>query len=334
MSWLWGLHAGIVETHATDAAPGLQDAGAFPLLVFSPSVNPPHLYSALLTELASHGFVVAGVSHTYEVMPLSVFADAPPRVFRPASTGGAFRRSGSRPFELDLRERARVVDVKADDLQFVIGSLIDGRRGLPPIDRERVGVLGHSFGGGAAAEVCMRGVASAGVSIDGGLWREPGAIRPCGPFLQLYGEHEEYVIDPREAVERGTYTNAEYASRDRATTVGAWQAMFDASASGRAVQVRGANHPSFCDWPVLPLRRWSPARRVLAGISGDWVLRAASETILEFLGAAFGRDVAVRRSRATERTREAPPHALFRPEEHPPAGQAATLASVDSTPVR
>jgi hypothetical protein len=35
--------------------------------------------------------------------------------------------------------------------------------------------------------------------------------------------------------------------------------------------VRGAAHTSFCDWPMLPLRTWSPARRALRGLTGAGV---------------------------------------------------------------
>jgi hypothetical protein len=79
-SWLWGPRASRVRAHAREAADPAD--GAFPLVLFSPSVNPPLCYTALLQELASHGYVAAGISHTYESIPLTVFADAPPRLAR------------------------------------------------------------------------------------------------------------------------------------------------------------------------------------------------------------------------------------------------------------
>ena len=291
-SWLWGLNAARATGHAVEGAPPAESGHGFPLVAFSPSANPPHLYAALLGELASHGFVVAGIAHTYEVIPLTAFAASPPRLFRPVSTGGALARSGSRPFEVDLRERSRVVGVKAADLEFVLRVVAQsaGER-LPPVDQERTAVAGHSFGGGAAAEVCMRGGAAAGMAIDGGLWRKPGHVGASGPFLQIFGEHREYEVSPAE--------------------VGAWQAMFERADGGRSVQVRGASHPSFCDWPMLPLRSWSPARRVLGGVVGDRVHRAVSDTVLGFLGDTLGTGGVAGAGRAPEHTREAAPEALF-----------------------
>jgi hypothetical protein len=56
-----------VRAHAREAADPAD--GAFPLILFSPSVNPPLCYTALLQQLASHGYIAAGISHTYESRP-------------------------------------------------------------------------------------------------------------------------------------------------------------------------------------------------------------------------------------------------------------------------
>jgi hypothetical protein len=92
-SWLWGLHASRLRAHAREAADPA--AGAFPLIMFSPSVNPPLCYTALLQELASHGYSAAGISHTYECIPLTVFADAPPRLARLQVSGAPLLLRGS-----------------------------------------------------------------------------------------------------------------------------------------------------------------------------------------------------------------------------------------------
>lgn len=118
-SWLRGPHTSRVRAHAREAADPAD--GAFPLILFSPSVNPPLCYTALLQQLASHGYIAAGISHTYESIPLTVFADAPPRLARLASLGGALAPPGKRPYEVDLRERADVAPIR--------GAL---RRWLPP----------------------------------------------------------------------------------------------------------------------------------------------------------------------------------------------------------
>ncbi len=49
-----------------------------------------------------------------------------------------------------------------------------------------------------------------------------------------------------------------------------------------------AAHTWFCDWQMLPLRRWSPARRALPGVEGRGVLSAVAGALEPFLGAHLG----------------------------------------------
>jgi pimeloyl-ACP methyl ester carboxylesterase len=218
-----------------------------------------------------------------------VFTDAPPRLARLASLGGALAAPGKRPYEVDLRERADVVAVKAADLEFVRAQLGAGdpteAKRLPAIDPGRSAVIGHSFGGGAAAELCQRqDPPIAGVSFDGGLWRAPESLSPTGPFLQLFGEDPEYTTSPNDSVRLGFFKRADYAEQDRATTVGAWQALHSRARPGYSAMVRGAAHTSFCDWPMLPLRTWSPARRALRRLTGAGVGNTVTGALLTFLG--------------------------------------------------
>jgi dienelactone hydrolase len=120
--------------------------------------------------------------------------------------------------------------VKAADLEFVRAQLRAGdppeAKRLPAIAAARSAVIGHSFGGGAAAEICERqDPPTAGVSFDGGLWRSPQSLSPTVPFLQLFGEHPEYTTSPDDSVQRRFFKTADYARQDRTRTIAAWQAL-------------------------------------------------------------------------------------------------------------
>jgi hypothetical protein len=315
-----GIQAGRVRTHSVRDAEPAPSTEPWPVVVFSPSANPPLLYSALLEELASHGFVVAGISHTYEPLPVSVFAGGGVRLMRGAAVGGAFSAPGSRPFERDLRERSRLVSVKADDIRFVLDTL---RGSAPPavlgrLDLDRAAAVGHSFGGSAAAAVCHSDPpVRAGAALDAGLWREPDLAGVETPFLQVFGAHPEYSLPCEEAVRRKLVSDLAYCAADRATTVGAWQALHDSARPGYSVQVRGAAHGTFLDAPLLPLYRWSALRRLATpdatGPAGPAAWRAAADLLLAFL------DRHLRASRAPlldrlagdDRFVEAPPADLF-----------------------
>jgi dienelactone hydrolase len=292
-----GFRPGAVRIHAVRDAPPAHDGGRWPVVVFSPSGNPPLLYSALLEELASHGYAVVGISHTYETVPVSVLADGKVRLLRTASVGGALGKPGARPYEQDLAERAAVVDVKADDITFVLDRLVrlDGGPLAGRLDLAAVGVAGHSFGGGAAAEACRRDERfRAGVSLDGGLWRRAEDAAVDRPFLQVFGRHEEYC------------------ATDRAVTVGAWQALHDNARPGRSVLVRDALHASFFDAPMLPLLRYSPLRR-LCGAMGPGAHRTIADHLLAFLGRHLRGEPAPAGAGADPRVVTAPPAELFRP---------------------
>jgi dienelactone hydrolase len=283
VSWCWGLRARRVRTHARDGArPG---AGRFPLVVLSPSANPALVHTALAEGLASHGYVVAAISHPHESLPWTAYADRRPRLMRPRSLGGALSTPGTRPYADDLAERAAVVTTKAADIAAVARAVQHASAGAPtlPVRHGPWAVIGHSFGGGAAVELATRGLPAAAVSLDGGLWRTADTASVTVPVLQLFAEHPEFVDPIPEVVARRSYASAVYAAADRATAVPAWHAVHTTSPDGHAATVVGATHTSFCDWPLLAVRSWSPARRALAGVTGPRVHHAVSAAVRPFL---------------------------------------------------
>jgi Platelet-activating factor acetylhydrolase, isoform II len=284
---VWGFRPSRVRVRAVEGAPIAAAGGPFPILVFSPSGNPPHFYTALFEEIASHGYVVAGIAHTYETIPITALPGGGVRLLNLNSLAGAFSIPGKRPYQEDLRERTGLIDVKAADIRFVLGELAEmndrheilaGR-----LDLGTVGAFGHSFGGAAASEACrLDQRLRAGASIDGGLWKAPEDVAASGPFLQLFGEHPEYVIPCAEAVNAKYFATQEYCQADRRTTIGAWQALHERAQPGRSVLVLGAGHASFIDWPLLPLWRVSVARRGLGTPAPGVVWRVASDYLLGF----------------------------------------------------
>jgi len=77
--WLRGLCDSQVRGHSIPGAPPTYDA-SFPLVVLSPSANPPLLYAVAPRGAGKPRQRRGRVSHTYEAIPLSVFVDAWPRL--------------------------------------------------------------------------------------------------------------------------------------------------------------------------------------------------------------------------------------------------------------
>jgi predicted dienelactone hydrolase len=163
-----------VETHSHDRAPALP--GRRPLVVLSPGAGlSRESLSSLAEDLASRGYVVAGVDHTYEARAIE-FPDGPVA-----------------PCLLCERENSAEVGAwvtrgRALDIGFVLDELTHGRlwRHGPTVDARHVAVVGHSIGGAAAAAAIVddRRV-DAGINMDGTFqvdFPESGMDRP---FLML-----------------------------------------------------------------------------------------------------------------------------------------------------
>jgi hypothetical protein len=147
---------GRVQTHAVENAPFARRAGPSPVLVFSHGFgNLSRTYTAQLEDLASHGYVVAAIAHTYDTMA-TVFPDG--RAVSFATEAWKARTATEEASIAYGRERLRWW---ADDIRFVLDEVErHDRRGgrFAPfgghLDLRRVGALGHSSGGRAAAAVC------------------------------------------------------------------------------------------------------------------------------------------------------------------------------------
>jgi predicted dienelactone hydrolase len=185
----FGLDTAGLLSHAEVDAAAAGDQPSYPVLLLSPSGFPPLLLAAIGEELASHGYVVVGVNHTYETA-VTVFADGRTIPMNPDAVAGALGPQTG-PYEERFRQRAAVCDYKAADLAAVADQL--GRfpaDAVGPLagrmDLSRLGALGHSFGGNAALEWCRndrRCLAAA--NLDGALWTEVGRPGLNRPVLQL-----------------------------------------------------------------------------------------------------------------------------------------------------
>jgi predicted dienelactone hydrolase len=146
-------HLGLVEIPAYKDAGVADPENQFPVILFSHGwngFNAQNTSQAL--ELASHGYVVIGTQHTYGAV-VTVFPDG---TISPNNPNALPKDADDPNYEVVAR---KLVDQWAGDMSFVLdqftslntetGSIFFGK-----LDMERVGVYGHSTGGGAAIQFC------------------------------------------------------------------------------------------------------------------------------------------------------------------------------------
>ncbi|MEU6997943.1 alpha/beta hydrolase [Nonomuraea sp. NPDC046570] len=160
----------------TDAKPAGSRRG-LPLVVLSPGFGMPRgSLSALAEDLASNGYVVAGIDHTYESFA-TTFPDG--RVTTCVACGAEKNEEFGR----------KGVGSRAADVSFVLDELTGARpkwTGAPLIDPSRIGMAGHSVGGASALAAMVKDErVRAGINMDGTTFAPIPKSGLSRPFLFL-----------------------------------------------------------------------------------------------------------------------------------------------------
>ncbi|WP_245782900.1 alpha/beta hydrolase family protein [Amycolatopsis sacchari] len=230
------------RTHAYDDVPVADRTG--PLVLLSPGFGKPRaILSGLAEELASHGYLVAGIDHTHE-SAATTFPDG-----RLATClAGNSRRNGA--------FWEKLVAGRAADASFVLDELT---RDLEP---SGIAMAGHSVGGASAlTAVSADPRIQAGVNIDGTVY--PALLEPglATPFLFM-GRAAQYT--------RGSGPAAD-------TWETAWALL---TGWKRWYTVRGALHGSFTDIGLLGEQAGLDAG---AALPADRVSRLTRDHVRAFL---------------------------------------------------
>jgi len=210
-----------VRTHAEIDAPPRVAPRKLPLLLFGHGYTAiPSAYTALLEDLASHGYAVLSVVHPYEAAAATLADGRVVSMLTPAGTllppiadvlgewraedetmaavtntdDGAEQLRLLREYLSGLTRTEAALRRWVDDTKLVLDRL----SAVPPrsaaarlvaaLDATRVGALGHSMGGVTAAQFCAEDRrCRAGLNLDG--IPQYGAMidaTPPRPFLMVY----------------------------------------------------------------------------------------------------------------------------------------------------
>ncbi|MDA0635531.1 alpha/beta hydrolase [Nonomuraea sp. MCN248] len=204
------------RTHAVrDAEPA---GRKLPLVVLSPGFTKPlSTLTSLAEDLASRGYVVAGIDHTHESHVTTL-------------TGGRVAECLACDSDTDPGFGAEVVQGRAADVSFVLDRLPAQWDGARLIDRSRIAMAGQSIGGASAVAAMVRDPrVRAGIDLDGTTYARIPKTGLSRPFL--------FIGSPQH-VPGGRDTTWE---RDWKLLTG-WK---------RWIVMTGADHQSFTDLPVL-----------------------------------------------------------------------------------
>jgi len=230
-------HLASLKSHALVEAPVALQSEKYPVLIFSPGWGGPvSMYTGLLEELASQGYIVVGINYPYVTNPVA-FPDG--RIIK------AVEQSENKV----ERQKARAQEYQTwmHDSAFFIDQLMATGNSDDPvyqaIDITRIGVFGHSFGGAVSLALCQSdNRVKAGADLDGKLqpWNEEHAL--LVPFLFIVAEHSEEELRPIKKLVDVTIPRPEY------------------------VELATADHLSFTDLYLVSLWKMLPKLNPVEGI--------------------------------------------------------------------
>jgi len=225
-------------------------------------------YTALAEDLASHGYVVAGIDAPYRT---SVVVLPQGRII--------VRPSQNDPDNLTPVQANslinRLLPMWVDDIEFVTSQLERLNAADPSgkftgrLDMKRLGIFGHSFGGAQGLEFCHDDPrCQAGIDLDG----EPfGRVVRDGlkqPFMILLSDHSHEAAD---AAHKEILANL--------------QSIYDRLPDGGYfITIRGANHFSFSDQMLVKCPLFIPLMRIagLGRLDGRRGLAITAEYVHTF----------------------------------------------------
>lgn len=244
-----------VDTHVYPGIPVAE--GSFPVLLFSHGYGSKATgYYALLSEIASRGYIIVNMNHTGESLG-ATFPDGRITYFdygyqQRISSGSmdliepvieAFQKG--LPYEerhpivrnaaLEYFE-GRVQDRWAEDMIHVLDQLkLWNDRGflMGRLDLDRIGVFGHSVGGGAAGNLSMKDSRiKAAANLDGIQWGTRIDSLSRIPFLYMSADWPEDHEDINAHIYKNKSTDVFYETR-----------------------LLNSGHPNFMDIPfMIPVR--------------------------------------------------------------------------------
>lgn len=201
-------HLKYVSSHTYSGTEVSSAQISYPLILANPGFGSSRfLHTAQAENLASHGYIVAVIDHTYNTFA----TEFPDGRITTSSTNDLF--SPDHDYRTESGNRDKLGKVLTDDVTFTLDQFELIQSGQIPshlkgrIDLGHVGVFGHSIGGATAYDAAYDPRIAVGIDLDGALYRLRDREGLRKPFLFMNSESEFERL--KMVMDNHAYTEAE-----------------------------------------------------------------------------------------------------------------------------
>lgn len=178
-----------IYTHAVPDAPKLSHA-QFPVIFFEHGYVGclPTSYTALCEQIASHGYVVVATAHTY-FASIVRFPDG-----RVVTTDP--KKYTVSPHKMSEEQKIWVADAQSVLENMTLYNDNEDDFFYNYCDMNRLGVVGHSFGGTTAFLLCLQDTRfEVGIDLDGSIMADTPLTDISKPFMCMWAENTVQFFD-------------------------------------------------------------------------------------------------------------------------------------------
>ncbi|MFD0960724.1 alpha/beta hydrolase family protein [Paenibacillus chungangensis] len=197
----FGDYLKYIPSHSYMSAEVAGDQVAYPVIILNHGFGTTrHFHVSQAEELASHGYIVASIDHTY-----STFA-----TFFP---DGRVTTNTTSKLGFDIATLDRISQVWTEDVTFVLDQLEKLQSGeiasevAGKLALAHIGVFGHSFGGATAYDSAFDERIQASINMDGPLFRKREEAALDKPFMFMLSD--EVYQNQKKLVEQDAFTDEE-----------------------------------------------------------------------------------------------------------------------------
>ena len=279
-------HLKYVSSHAYSEAEISSAQTSYPLILANPGNGSSRfLHTSQAENLASHGYIVAVIDHTYNTLA----TEFPDGRITTSTTDDLF--SSDHDYQTERGIRDKLGKVLTDDVSFTLDQFKLIQSGQIPsrlkgrMDLGHVGVFGHSIGGATAYDASYDPRIAVGIDLDGGLYRlrERESLRKPVLFINS----ESYSEKLKRVMDNQVYTDAELnhmgstrewedqVTEDKKLELERMREAVDEG--GQAIYIENTEHLNFTDVQFI-----SPIFKML-GITGKTAPKRANSVINAYM---------------------------------------------------